>query len=53
MIIMIGGHASEAFEDVGHSTDAKEIMKQYKIGTLHKDDQEKTFVGKVCCGVWF
>ncbi|ESO11040.1 hypothetical protein HELRODRAFT_185302 [Helobdella robusta] len=36
-----GSFASEAFEDVGHSTDAKEMMKQYKIGTLHESDREK------------
>ncbi|XP_070574861.1 cytochrome b5-like isoform X2 [Ptychodera flava] len=30
-----GGHnASESFEDVGHSTDAREMMKDYLIGEL-------------------
>ncbi len=30
-----GTDATEAFEDVGHSTDAREMMKDYKIGNLH------------------
>ena len=35
-----GGFATEAFDDVGHSTDAKEIMKQYHIGTVAEEDRE-------------
>ncbi|XP_051879818.1 cytochrome b5 [Pristis pectinata] len=34
-----GGDATEAFEDVGHSTDAREMTKQYLIGELHPDDR--------------
>lgn len=30
-----GGDATESFEDVGHSTDAKEMLKQYFIGEVH------------------
>lgn len=40
-----GKHATEAFEDVGHSTDARELMKQYKIGDLCEEDQKK--IGQV------
>jgi len=29
-----GGYATDAFEDVGHSTDARELMKKYAIGKL-------------------
>lgn len=29
-----GKDATEQFEDVGHSTDAREIMTKYKIGEL-------------------
>lgn len=29
-----GKDASEAFEDVGHSTDARELMQKYKIGDI-------------------
>lgn len=29
-----GSHATEAFEDVGHSTDARQLMKTYKIGRI-------------------
>ena len=31
---MAGKVATENFEDVGHSTDARELMKQYQIGEL-------------------
>ncbi|XP_060680286.1 cytochrome b5 [Hemiscyllium ocellatum] len=34
-----GGDASEAFDDVGHSTDAREMTKKYFIGELHPDDR--------------
>lgn len=30
-----GCDGTEAFEDVGHSTDARELMKTYLIGELH------------------
>ncbi|CAF1002646.1 unnamed protein product [Adineta ricciae] len=33
-----GADASNAFEDVGHSTDAREQMKGYEIGEIHPDD---------------
>lgn len=29
-----GKDATEEFEDVGHSSDAREVMKKYKIGEL-------------------
>ena len=31
-----GLDASNAFEDVGHSSDAREQMKQYQIGVVHQ-----------------
>jgi len=31
-----GKDATESFEDVGHSTDARELMKDYYIGDLHE-----------------
>ncbi|XP_067652792.1 cytochrome b5-like isoform X1 [Haliotis asinina] len=34
-----GDDASESFEDVGHSTDARELMKDYLIGNVHEDDK--------------
>ncbi|XP_072907925.1 cytochrome b5 isoform X1 [Hemitrygon akajei] len=34
-----GDDATEVFEDVGHSTDAHEMTKQYLIGELHPDDR--------------
>ncbi|CAH2323977.1 cytochrome b5 type B [Pelobates cultripes] len=36
-----GADATESFEDVGHSLDAKEMLKQYYIGDLHPDDCNK------------
>uniref|UniRef100_A0A0B7B5F4 Cytochrome b5 n=1 Tax=Arion vulgaris TaxID=1028688 RepID=A0A0B7B5F4_9EUPU len=36
-----GGDASEAFEDVGHSSDARDLMKDYYIGEVHPDDKTK------------
>lgn len=35
-----GRDATEAFEDVGHSQDARELMKDYKIGVLHEADRK-------------
>uniref|UniRef100_W5U8W1 Cytochrome b5 n=1 Tax=Ictalurus punctatus TaxID=7998 RepID=W5U8W1_ICTPU len=36
-----GGDATESFEDVGHSTDAREMSKGMMIGELHPDDRHK------------
>ncbi|XP_039619265.1 cytochrome b5 [Erpetoichthys calabaricus] len=36
-----GGDATESFEDVGHSSDAREMLKQHYIGELHPDDRKK------------
>ncbi|TPP66819.1 Cytochrome-b5 reductase [Fasciola gigantica] len=37
-----GGYASEPFEDVGHSADAREMMEQYYLGDIdHKDKESK------------
>ncbi|XP_053304717.1 cytochrome b5 [Spea bombifrons] len=36
-----GCDATESFEDVGHSYDAREMLKQYYIGDLHPDDCKK------------
>uniref|UniRef100_A0A6I8SCN8 Cytochrome b5 type B (outer mitochondrial membrane) n=1 Tax=Xenopus tropicalis TaxID=8364 RepID=A0A6I8SCN8_XENTR len=33
-----GADATESFEDVGHSIDAREMLNQYYIGDLHPDD---------------
>lgn len=30
-----GRDATESFEDVGHSIDAREMLKQYYIGEIH------------------
>ncbi|KAI2662176.1 Cytochrome b5 [Labeo rohita] len=35
-----GADATESFEDVGHSTDAREMLQQYYIGELHMDDRK-------------
>lgn len=36
-----GSDATESFEDVGHSTDAREMLQQYYVGELHMDDRKK------------
>lgn len=36
-----GKDGSEAFEDVGHSTDARELMKRYKIGEVIESQRTK------------
>ncbi|XP_010188539.1 PREDICTED: cytochrome b5 type B, partial [Mesitornis unicolor] len=36
-----GRDATESFEDVGHSTDAREMLKQYYIGELHPHDRKE------------
>jgi cytochrome b involved in lipid metabolism len=37
-----GKVATESFEDVGHSTDARELMKQYCIGEICEAEKQKT-----------
>lgn len=39
MLEIAGGDGTEDFEDVGHSTDARQLMEKYKIGELHDDDK--------------
>jgi cytochrome b involved in lipid metabolism len=41
-----GKYSSEQFEDVGHSTDARELMEQYEIGELAEGDRETKSSGK-------
>ncbi|KAJ8386159.1 hypothetical protein AAFF_G00176670 [Aldrovandia affinis] len=36
-----GGDATENFEDVGHSSDAREMAKDLLIGELHPEDWHK------------
>uniref|UniRef100_A0A803SXV2 Cytochrome b5 n=1 Tax=Anolis carolinensis TaxID=28377 RepID=A0A803SXV2_ANOCA len=36
-----GGDATESFEDVGHSTDARTLSDSFIIGELHPDDWDK------------
>ncbi|XP_069491626.1 cytochrome b5 type B [Ambystoma mexicanum] len=36
-----GGDATESFEDVGHSIDAREMLKQYYIGEVHPSDRKR------------
>uniref|UniRef100_A0A8C8DQD7 Cytochrome b5 type B n=1 Tax=Oryzias sinensis TaxID=183150 RepID=A0A8C8DQD7_9TELE len=36
-----GADATESFEDVGHSLDAREMLQQYYIGELHLADRKK------------
>ncbi|CAO1430269.1 unnamed protein product [Diamesa serratosioi] len=36
-----GKEATESFEDVGHSSDARELMKKYKVGELIESERKK------------
>lgn len=38
-----GSDATESFEDVGHSTDAREMLQQYYIGELHEVVSSKVY----------
>ncbi|XP_033607620.1 cytochrome b5 isoform X2 [Cryptotermes secundus] len=42
-----GNDGTEAFEDVGHSTDARELMKKYKIGEVVEEDRIETHEKKL------
>ncbi|KAK2854036.1 hypothetical protein Q5P01_006697 [Channa striata] len=42
-----GADATESFEDVGHSTDAREMLQQYYIGELHMNDRNNGKVKEV------
>lgn len=35
-----GKEATESFEDVGHSTDARELMQKYKVGELIESERK-------------
>ena len=41
MLDQAGKESSEAFEDVGHSSDAREMMKKFKIGELIESERKK------------
>ncbi|XP_054272367.1 cytochrome b5-like isoform X2 [Macrosteles quadrilineatus] len=41
LLEQLGKDATEAFEDVGHSTDARDMMKKYKIGELAESERSK------------
>ncbi|KAK7829622.1 hypothetical protein U0070_013308 [Myodes glareolus] len=56
-----GAEATESFEDVGHSPDAKEMLKQYYIGDVHpsdlkpksgKKDPSQSSTCKSCWAYW-
>ncbi|XP_054720027.1 cytochrome b5-like [Uloborus diversus] len=36
-----GKDATDAFEDAGHSADARELMKSYRVGELSEDEQKE------------
>lgn len=39
LLELAGKHATEQFEDVGHSEDARELMVEYEIGELAEKDR--------------
>ncbi|CAO0803568.1 unnamed protein product [Mucor circinelloides] len=38
-----GKDATEAFEDIGHSDEAREILEKYLVGTLDEASQNSTY----------
>lgn len=34
-----GTDSTESFEDVGHSSDAREMLESYYVGELHEEDK--------------
>ena len=50
LIEKAGKDATENFEDVGHSSDAREMMKKYKVGELVVD--ERTNVAEKLEPIW-
>ena len=39
LIMNAGADATENYEDVGHSSDAREMLEEYYIGELHDEDK--------------
>ncbi|XP_016990043.1 cytochrome b5 [Drosophila rhopaloa] len=50
LIEQAGKDATESFEDVGHSNDARDMMKKYKIGELV--ESERTSVAQKSEPTW-
>ena len=46
MIENAGMDSTEAFEDVGHSTDAREMLAEYLIGELQEVSPQTSFLIK-------
>ncbi|CAH0405545.1 unnamed protein product [Chilo suppressalis] len=42
LVNAVGKDATEDFDDIGHSIDAKELMKKYRIGELVDEDKTNT-----------
>ncbi|KAI8890899.1 cytochrome b5 [Backusella circina FSU 941] len=38
-----GKDATEAFEDIGHSDEARDILEKYLIGTLDEESQKTSY----------
>ncbi|KAK6054469.1 putative cytochrome b5 [Cooperia oncophora] len=41
LLEVAGRDATEAFEDVGHSTDAREMREQYLVGDIVEEEKQK------------
>ncbi|XP_051830668.1 cytochrome b5 type B [Antechinus flavipes] len=57
LIEQAGRDATESFEDVGHSMDAKDMLKQYYIGEVHPSDRKEVSENsgsffKSCWSTW-
>lgn len=46
LIEYAGKDSTEAFDDVGHSQDAKDLLKQYHVGTIVEAERASNKVAK-------
>lgn len=44
----VGKDATEAFDDIGHSSDAKEMMEEYYIGDVVKVGSSENIMIQIC-----
>ncbi|VDO18476.1 unnamed protein product [Heligmosomoides polygyrus] len=48
LLEQVGKDATEAFDDIGHSSDAKEMMEEYYIGDVVKVGSSENIMIQIC-----
>ncbi|XP_063358103.1 cytochrome b5-like [Cydia amplana] len=51
LVNVVGKDATEDFDDIGHSLDAKELMNKYRIGELVDEEKAPEIIGPQYCNV--